>query len=65
MVSGPTLGVGPASARISYTKLAGHEGVTAAGNTIHGWIQGKNFPQWANLAPVLHVWGITDGELGK
>ncbi|WP_405180908.1 hypothetical protein [Nocardia sp. NBC_01377] len=47
-------------AAISYQKLAVAVGVTASHNTIHDWVHGKTFPQWANLAPVLQAWGITE-----
>ncbi|MFD8101086.1 hypothetical protein ACFV24_16220, partial [Nocardia fluminea] len=53
-----------ARAHISYVKLTEQSGVTASGNTIHGWVHGTTFPQWANLSPVLRAWDIADDELG-
>ncbi|WP_216908588.1 hypothetical protein [Nocardia noduli] len=53
------------AARISYVRLAAHEGVTVASNTIHGWIHGDTFPQWENLSPVLRAWRVSDGELKR
>ncbi|UGT59132.1 hypothetical protein [Nocardia asteroides] len=53
------------SAGISYVKLTKHPDVTTVQATIHGWVHGKYFPQWANLAPVLWAWGVTDDELGE
>ncbi|MFG1768987.1 AAA family ATPase [Nocardia salmonicida] len=51
------------SADISYNDLAGRSGVSATQSTIHAWVNGDSFPQWANLFPVLRVWGITADEL--
>ncbi|WP_157978570.1 hypothetical protein [Nocardia aurea] len=45
---------------VSYHKLAAAAGVTAAPNTIHGWVQGITFPRWVNLDPVLRAWGISE-----